>query len=182
MTEALPGVWFCALCGEVVFSVGPPSRCPACGAWPALLTEAQSEARALASGRDWSDAVVAGGLSAIQQEMDTAELYSRVATTARSPWLRAAFRALQRIEGRHAALLASIFRVRRTTPTLRPDLAGLTDAARLDLVKAREDDTIGLYGSQLPLVAGTDLETVYRALMEVERDHNALIARLWTAI
>ncbi|MFH1468245.1 MAG: hypothetical protein ABIO70_27910 [Pseudomonadota bacterium] len=178
MTEALPGVWFCALCGEVVFSAGPPTRCPACGAWPALLEEPRAEPRVLARDREWSDEVVAGGLRAIQQEIDTAELYSRVAATAAHPLLRNAFRSLQRIEGRHATLLASVFTVRRAAPTLRPDLSALTDAQRLDLVKAREDDTIDLYASQLPLVEGSELATVYRALMQVEEDHNALIARL----
>jgi len=182
VTESLPSVWFCALCGELVFSAGPPSRCPACGAGPSLLLEPQGEPRILAWGAAWTDEVAAGGLHAIQQEIDTAELYSRVAATSEHTSLRAAFRCLQRIEGRHATLLASLFKVRRAAPTLRPDLGGLTDAQRLDLVQAREDDTIGLYQRQLPLVAGTELETVFRGLIDVEADHNALIARLRAAI
>ena len=179
MTEALPGVWFCELCGEVIFSLGPPSRCPSCGAWPQLLVEPlEGPPRILARGQSWPQQVIDGGERAIVQEIDTSELYSRVAVAAQHPLLRSCFRCLQRVEGRHAALLCAIFKVKRPSPALRPDLSSYSDAGLLALVREREDDTIGLYRSQLLLWQGTQLETVYRALMDIEADHNALAERL----
>lgn len=178
MSEAHPGVWFCELCGEAVFSVGKPSRCPACGAWPALLVEPMAEPRVLARDQDYSPEVSAGAQRMIVQEMDTAELYSRVSAQASHPLLRSTFRALQRIEGRHAALLCAIFRTRRPAPTLMPDLSNLTDRELLELVRPREDETIGMYEQEIARVLGTELATVYQALIDIEQDHNALSERL----
>ncbi len=178
MSEAQPGVWFCELCGEAVFSIGKPSRCPACGAWPQLMVEPMETPRVLARGQQWSPAILEGGRSLIVQEMDTSELYSRVSASSDHPLLRSTFRALQRIEGRHATLLCAVFRTKRPGPTLRPDLTALSDLERLEMVRPREDETIGLYRAQIELCRGTELETVYQALMDIEEDHNALSDRL----
>ena len=172
------GVWSCALCGELVYSLGPPTRCPACGALPGLLRGPGGELRPLGRELSWPETLQEGGRRAIQQELDTAELYSRVAAAAQHPLLARSFRALQRIESRHATLLCTIFLQKRPAPTLRPDLQGQHDRALLALVRAREDDTIGLYQAQLPGCAGTELEQVYRGLIAVEEDHNALVAQL----
>ncbi len=178
MSEALPGVWFCELCGEAVFSLGAPSRCPACGAWPELLVEPDGSHRVLARDQDYPPEVVAGAERMIVQEMDTSELYSRVQASASHPLLRVTFRSLQRIEGRHATLLCAIFRTKRPAPTLRPDLSALADRELLELIRPREDETIGMYEQEVERVRGTELARVYQALIDIEQDHNALSERL----
>ena len=178
MSEAVPGVWFCELCGEVVFSMGKPSRCPACGAWPDLMVEPMETPRVLARGQTWSPEVIDGAERMMVQEMDTSELYSRVAASATHPLLRTTFRSLQRIEGRHAALLSAVFGIKRPAPTLRPDLSALSDRELLELIRPREDETIGMYQGEIDRVRGTELAIVYQALIDIEQDHNALSTRL----
>jgi rubrerythrin len=178
MCEAQPGVWFCELCGEAVFSVGKPSRCPACGALPALLVEPMEPPVVLARDQAYGDEVQRGGERMIMQELNTSELYSRVQASASHPLLRVTFRSLQRIEGRHATLLCAIFRKKRPAPTLRPDLGALTDAELIELVRPREDETIEMYRAEIAKVPGTELARVYQALIDIEEDHNALSERL----
>lgn len=177
-TASLPGVWTCRLCGEVIFSLGCPSRCPACGALPHLLVEPLAPVAILGRDQEVPGDLVEAGRRVIVQESDTAELYSRIAAAARHPWLKDTFRALQRVEARHAGLLAVAFRVKREPPTLRPDLEGCSEHQLLDLVRARETDTIDLYRSLLLAAAGTDLEIIFRSLMDVEEDHNRVVERL----
>jgi len=178
MSEAQPGVWFCELCGEAVFSMGKPSRCPACGAWPQLMVEPTKPPTVLARGQTYSPEVIAGAQRMIVQEMDTSEIYSRVQASAEHPLLRVTFRSLQRIEGRHATLLCAIFGLKRPAPTQRPDLSALTDRELLELIRPREDETIVMYQQEIAHVEGTELARVYQALIDIEEDHNALSARL----
>ena len=178
MSEPQPGVWFCELCGEAVFSLGKPSRCPACGAWPGLLVEPTEPPRVLARDQVYSPEVIAGAERMIIQEMDTSELYSRVQASATAPLLRVTFRSLQRIEGRHAALLCAIFEIRRPVSTLRPDLSALSDRELIEMIRPREDESIEMYQQEIARVPGTELATVYQALIDIEEDHNALSARL----
>ncbi len=178
MSEALPGVWFCELCGEAVFSLGKPSRCPACGAWPELMVEPDGTHHVLARGQSYPPEVVAGAQRMIVQEMDTAELYSRVQASASDPLLRVTFRSLQRIEGRHATLLCAIFKTKRPVPTLRPDLSALSDLELIQMIRPREDETIDMYREEIAKVPDTELARVYQALIDIEEDHNALSARL----
>jgi rubrerythrin len=178
MSEALPGVWFCELCGEAVFSIGRPCRCPACGAWPELMVEPDGAHHVLARDREYPPEVIEGAQRMIMQELNTSELYSRVQASASHPLLRVTFRSLQRIEGRHATLLCAIFREKRPAPTLRPDLSALRDRELLELVRPREDETIEMYQQEIAMVPGTELAKVYQALIDIEQDHNALSERL----
>jgi rubrerythrin len=178
MPTPQPGVWFCELCGEAVFSLGAPQRCPACGAWPDLMVEPHEPPRVLGRGQVYSPEVIAGAQRMIIQEMDTSELYSRVQASASAPLLRVTFRSLQRIEGRHATLLCAIFKLKRPAPTLRPDLSALSDRELIELIRPREDETIGMYQEENAKVPGTELARVYQALIDIEEDHNALSARL----
>jgi rubrerythrin len=178
MSAVKPGVWFCELCGEAVFSVGPPARCPACGAWPDLMVLPEVEPRVLARGVDYPPEVVAGGERMILQELNTSELYSRVQAASTHPLLRVTFRSLQRIEGRHATLLCAVFGKRRPAPTLRPDLSALNDAELIDLIRPREDETIEMYRQEIERVPGTELARVYQALIDIEQDHNELSEQL----
>lgn len=177
-----PAVYFCELCGEYVFATEHPSRCPACGALPELLVEALGETEVLGRDQEWSEAIVEGGERAIRQEVETANLYAHIAGTAQHPALRAAFKALQTVEARHARLLCAVFKLKRPRASMELALDDLTDLQRLDLVREREDSTIDLYGSQLPLTEGTPIHRVYRALMDIEADHNALAERLRTIV
>ena len=178
MPEAQPGVWFCELCGEAVFSLGKPHRCPACGAWPELMVEPIEPPRVLARDQEYAPEVVAGAQRMILQEMDTSELYSRVQASATAPLLRVTFRSLQRIEARHATLLCAIFKLKRPAPTLRPDLSALSDRELIEMIRPREDETIVMYQEEIAKVPGTELARVYQALIDIEEDHNALSARL----
>lgn len=173
-----PGVWSCRLCGEAVFSVGAPARCPACGALPDLLVEPEEPLRILGRGVPLPDAWKEAGARAVRQEVDTSELYSRVAMASPLPRFRTTFRALSKVEGRHATLLSALFQVQRPPPELRPDLSGVPEVALLDMVEAREDDTIRLYEELVRLTAGTDVAEVFRALIAIEADHNDLAAVL----
>lgn len=177
MKKDAPQVWFCELCGEVIFSYGVPSRCPACGAHPASMVIPSENTRVLGRGIQLPDSSREGGLAALQQETDTAELYSRVAGAASHPVLRQSFRALARIEARHAAILAILFKRRKPSPRLRPDLSSETDLAMVRLVRQREDSTIALYKEQLASVEG-EVARIYRELMAVEEDHNLLLDEL----
>ncbi len=178
MSQPQPGVWFCELCGEAVFSLGKPARCPACGAWPQLMVQPTAPPRVLARDQVYDPEVVSGAQRMIVQELDTSELYSRVQASATAPLLRVTFRSLQRIEGRHATLLCAIFKLKRPAPTLRPDLSALSDRELIELIRPREDETIVMYQQEIAKVPGTELATVYQALIDIEQDHNALSARL----
>ena len=174
----VPGVWLCRVCGEVVFSAGQPTRCPACGAFSRFLVEAGGDERILGRDTPVPEALAEGARRILDQENDTAELYSCVAAVSRHPRFKTTFRALQRIEARHAGLLAAAFRMKRGISTLRPALDGLTEKELLVAVRARESGTIGIYEALLPDVAGTDFEVLFRALMEIEDDHNLMADRL----
>lgn len=176
--QLAPGVWLCRVCGEVIFSAGQPTRCPACGAFQRFLVEPGGLEGILARDQGLPPALEAGARRILDQEVDTAELYSRVAACSRHPLFRETFRALQRIEARHAGLLAAAFKLRKGISSYQPDLSGKTEKQLLEAVRARESGTIAIYESLLPSVAGTELEVVFRALIEIESDHNALADRL----
>lgn len=169
--------WFCPLCGEVVVSDGAPGRCPACGLHRDSMEPVTGPQRVLGRGTPLSEATRAGLRRALRQEVETAELYARVSSSATAPAIRAAFRALQRVEARHALILAAILREKRPGALEHPDLSGHTDAELLDLVEVREDDTIALYQALLPGVEAP-LRPVLTALIAVEEDHNTLAASL----
>jgi len=171
-------IWYCSICGEIIYSLSQPSRCPACGAHPYLLSVPLTEPHILGRGVEVSPALAAGGYQALVQETDTSELYSRIMVAARHPLLREAFRSLARIEGRHAALLAAAFKVKRPQPTLMPDLSTATHRQMLDMVRAREDDTIVLYQRLMDLGAGGEFSSIFQALIEIETDHNEFVTGL----
>ena len=76
-----------------------------------------------------------------------------------------------------AAILAILFKRRKPSPRLRPDLSSETDLAMVRLVRQREDSTIALYKEQLASVEG-EVARIYRELMAVEEDHNLLLDEL----
>ena len=126
-----PTIWICELCGEVIFANGELNRCPACGAFNSYLNVPDGRENILGRTQTPTFDQAEGARLAVQQEIDTAELYSRVAANAEKPFLKATFRALQRIEKRHAGLIAAAFKVKRVKPLINAILSGKSQSELL---------------------------------------------------
>ena len=164
-------VFRCRICGDPYIGIGPPTRCPFCGAMTKYFVEAG----------DWnpnefnvelSEISKKNLQSALKLELDNAAFYDcakNAADKAGDHYSLAKFKALMKVEREHASAISKFLKISR--PELEKQACNANAKANTKEGWEREDRAIKAYGKFRDEATEPRLKEFFGALVEIETDH-----------
>ena len=164
----------CEICGETYLGYSKPENCPYCGAHQKYLKKLENYERVMPE--DVSDKSRENVLEAIDLEIDNAKFYACAARETEDELEAAIFKRLGKIEAEHAEALAEVIDVpEEEIPTYEEcsedALENYQEAHR------REERAIKAYSKFASEAEEPEVEELFRAIIEIERDHLDLSER-----
>ena len=164
-------VFRCRICREPYIGEGPPTRCPFCGA--------KQEHFILAKDWDWSHYTIeisevsrANLRAALKLELDNTAFYlcaTNAAEKAGDDYGYAKFKALRKVEGEHAEVIAKALEIEE--PALEAIKCSSDFKGNTREGWEREGSAIKAYSRFAEEAAEPELKFFFSTLVEIERDH-----------
>ena len=164
-------IFRCRLCHEAYIGEESPSRCPFCGAQARFFIPAENW--------DWSEFIIeisdvskANLRAALKLELDTTAFYlcaMNAAEKAGDDYGYAKFKALRKVEGEHAEVIARALQI--PEPPLESIPCSKEFKENTQEGWEREDRAIKAYAKFAEEAPEPQLKQFFNALVEIETDH-----------
>ncbi len=164
----------CEVCGETYLGESKPKNCPYCGAHEEYINELEEYDRLMPE--EVSKESRENVLAAIELEIDNAKFYACAAKKTENEKEAAIFKRLGKIEAEHAEALAEVIDVPEEEI---PTYEECSNKAQQNYKEAhrREDRAITKYTQFAQEAETQELEELFNAIVEIEKDHLELSER-----
>ncbi len=166
-------IYRCRICGEPYVGNTKPSNCPYCGA----------PAKYIILADNWTEGElpVLSEVSkkhlevSLKMEVENVQFYRCAVAATNEPLAKAMFKALSRIEAKHASVARKYLGVADTPVADNPEICALTTKEEhLEEALKREDKAVRFYTSAAQSAKEPAVKEFFEALVEIENDHISL--------
>jgi len=163
-------LWICEICGDPYIGEEPPKNCPFCGAHKRFIKSFRTATVKWNVKLNKVDR--ANALYALKVEISNANFYFCAAKKTRSKEGQKLFKALGKVEQEHADVWMKI--LGKKTPPAIKETCSKNNIKNLKDSHAREERAIAFYKQAAKDAKNKRVQVIFRAFIEVEKDHLAL--------
>jgi len=165
-------LWICEICGEAYIGEEAPKNCPFCGAHKRFMKSFRTAKVNFKVKLNKEDRALVN--QALKVEVSNATFYFLAAKKTQSKEGEKLFKILGKVEKEHASVWKKILG-KKTLPETK-ETCSKNNLANLRDSHAREERAIAFYKQAAKTAKNKRVQTIFRAFIEVEKDHLALSA------
>lgn len=170
----MAAIYRCTICGEAHIMASKPTHCPFCGAhdrWLVLAKDYVEPKRPELTERSRKNLEFTYDL-----EIRASRIYHCIRKKTSDEFILGMFKTISKVELEHAELVGKLIgRDPGCEIDLREDLCSGDRRDSLEKTRLLEEDAIGHYSRFLEEASEGRVKDIFAALIEVEKDHLALV-------